>query len=139
MYSTILITLENSDYDRTILNHIEPLARLCGSRLILLHVADGWAARNFQHLKLQESDEIRDDREYLAKMEAELRAKGFEATSLLAMGDPAKEIIKAVSEQSVELLAMATHGHGLIGDVIYGSTADKVRHAVSVPVLFLKG
>jgi nucleotide-binding universal stress UspA family protein len=138
MYRHILIPVENSDADRTILEHIKPLARMCGSRITLVHVADGWVARNFETLDLQESDEMREDRKYLAAVEAELKADGFEVSSVLAMGEPPKEIIRLAAELNADLIAMATHGHKLIADIIHGTTADKVRHAVGIPVLLLK-
>ncbi|MDQ6861682.1 MAG: universal stress protein [Verrucomicrobiota bacterium] len=138
MYKRILIPVENRASDQTILRHIRGLAQLAKSELLLVHVADGWAARNFEHLKLQESEEIRSDREYLQTLENELRAEGFEASSVLAMGDPAAEIIKLAQTSGADLIAMATHGHRFIADVLYGSTADKVRHQVDVPVLLLK-
>ncbi len=138
MYKTILVPVENRETDQTILRHIRPLARLGKSKLVLVHVADGWAARNFDALKLQESEEMRHDREYLAALESELRAEGFETTSMLAMGDPPTEIIKLARTLSVDLIAMTTHGHRLLSDFLYGSTADKVRHEVDVPVLLLK-
>ena len=138
MYQTILIPVENRPADQTILKHIRVLARLAQSKLILVHVADGWAARNFERLKLQESDEIRQDREYLAKLEGELRGDGFEVSSVLEMGDPATQIIKLAKSAAVDLIAMSTHGHRFIGDILHGSTADKVRHHVEMPVLLLK-
>lgn len=138
MYKTILVPLENRESDRTILRHIRELAQLSKSRLMLVHVADGWAARNFDHLKLQESEEMRADRDYLAAVERELKADGFEVSSVLAMGDPASEIIKLARSAAVELIAMSTHGHKFIGDLLHGTTADKVRHNVDVPVLLLK-
>ena len=138
MYKTILVPVENRETDRTILEHIRPLARMTKSKLILVHVADGWAARNFDQLGLQESEEMKQDREYLQTVETELSAEGFEVTSVLAMGDPATEIIKLAEKAGAELIAMTTHGHRLIGDILYGSTADKVRHAVDIPVLLLK-
>ena len=67
-----------------------------------------------------------------------MRSEGFEVRSVLAMGEPATEIIKLARAEPVELIAMTTHGHGLVGDIVYGSTADKVRHNVDVPVLLLK-
>lgn len=138
MYQTILIPVENAETDQTILQHIRPLARLHGSKLLLMHVADGWAARNFEQLKLQESEEMKVDREYLAALQRELQGEGFEVNSVLAMGDPATEIIKLARSSSVELIAMSTHGHRFISDLLYGSTADKVRHSVDIPVLLLK-
>jgi len=138
MYKTILVPVENRESDQTILNHIRSLAKITGANLILLHVADGWAARNFESFNLQESEEMRTDREYLAKLEEELRSEGYETSAVLAMGDPATEIIKLARAQPVDLVAMTTHGHRLIGDFLHGSTADKVRHELNVPVLLLK-
>jgi nucleotide-binding universal stress UspA family protein len=138
MYKTILVPVENRETDQTILRHIRPLARLTHAKLMLVHVADGWAARNYEELKLQESEEMRRDRAYLADLERELRDEGFEVSSVLAMGEPSTEIIKLARSQPVELIAMSTHGHRFISDLLYGSTADKVRHSVDIPVLLLK-
>jgi nucleotide-binding universal stress UspA family protein len=138
MYKTILVPVENRETDQTILKHIRPLARLANSKLMLVHVADGWVARNYENFKLQESEEMKEDRAYLANLERELQAEGFEVSSILAMGEPAEEIIKLARTQPVELIAMSTHGHRFISDLLYGSTADKVRHHVDVPVLLLK-
>ena len=138
MYKTILIPVENESSDRTILDHVRTLAKLTGARLLLLHVADGWAARHFNDLELQESEEMKADRAYLAGLENELRAAGFTADFVLACGDPATEIVKLSRERQVDLIAMSTHGHRFLGDLIHGTTADKVRHQVDVPVLLLK-
>jgi len=138
MYKTILVPVENRETDQTILKHIRPLARLTNAKLMLVHVADGWAARNYETLKLQESEEMKEDRAYLANLERELQAEGFEVSSILAMGEPSTEIIKLARSEPVELIAMSTHGHRFISDVLYGSTADRVRHNVDIPVLLLR-
>jgi nucleotide-binding universal stress UspA family protein len=138
MYRKILIPVENRETDRTILHHIRALARLTKAKLLLVHVADGWAARNYEQLKLQESEEMRHDRDYLENLEKELRSEGFEVSSLLAMGEPSTEIIKLAKTSGADLIAMTTHGHRFINDFLRGATADKVRHAVDVPVLLLK-
>ena len=138
MYKTILVPVENRETDQTILQHIRPLARLTNAKLMLVHVADGWVARNYEQFKLQESEEMKHDREYLAHSRAELRAEGFEVQPVLAMGDPATEIIKLARAEPVDLIAMTTHGHRFMSDLLYGSTADKVRHSVDIPVLLLK-
>jgi nucleotide-binding universal stress UspA family protein len=138
MYKTILIPVENRETDQTILRHIRPLARLTNAKLMLVHVADGWVARNYEQLKLRESEEMKRDREYLLGLERELQAEGFEVNSVLAMGEPSTEIIKLAQTEPVELIAMTTHGHRFISDLLYGSTADKVRHNVDIPVLLLK-
>ncbi len=138
MYKSILIPLENSTVDRAILEHVRGLARMTGARLILMHVADGWVARNYNLLQLQESEEMKADRAYLEEQARILRAEGFQVEPMLALGDPAKEIIELAHKTGADLIAMSTHGHRFISDLLYGSTADKVRHCVDVPVLLLK-
>ncbi len=138
MYKHILIPLENSDADETILGHVKLLARMTGARLLLVHVSDGWVARNFNQLKLAESEEMKDDRAYLEKRSRELVGEGFSCDAVLALGEPSDEIIKLAREKHVDLIAMTTHGHRLISDILHGATADKVRHEVDVPVLLLK-
>jgi nucleotide-binding universal stress UspA family protein len=138
MYHKILIPLENSKADKAILEHIRPLAKLHGSSLLLMHVADGWVARNYEQLKLAESEEMRTDRAYLESVTQTLRTEGFDVDHVLAMGEPSDEIVKFVRKHHVDLIAMSTHGHRFISDLLYGSTADKVRHLVDVPVLLLK-
>jgi nucleotide-binding universal stress UspA family protein len=138
MYRRILVAIENSAADRTILTHVTELARLTGAELLLVHVADGWAARYFDQLKLRESEEIKSDREYLDRLRADLVGRGFTVDARLAMGDPATELIKVAAEQDVDLIAMSTHGHRFLSDVVHGTTADRVRHLVKIPVLLLR-
>ena len=138
MYNTILVPVENRESDQTILRHIRSLAKLTDAKLTLLHVADGWAARNYERFKLQESEEMKQDREYLSSLSSQLESEGYHVKTVLAMGDPATEIIKLAQEEQIDLIAMTTHGHRLLGDFLHGSTADKVRHQVDVPVLLLK-
>jgi nucleotide-binding universal stress UspA family protein len=138
MYKRILVAVENSNADRTILSHVSELARLTGAELLLVHVADGWAARNFDQLKLRESEEMRSDRAYLERIRADLVGSGLTVTTKLAMGDPATELIRTAEEQKVDLIAMSTHGHRFLSDIVLGATADKVRHLVKVPVLLLR-
>ena len=138
MYRRILVAIENSTADRTILTHVSELARLTGAQLLLVHVADGWAARNFNQLKLRESEEMKTDRAYLDEVRSGLEAQGFTVETRLAMGDPATELIKASKELGVDLIAMSTHGHRFLADLFLGATADRVRHLVTVPVLLLR-
>jgi nucleotide-binding universal stress UspA family protein len=138
MYHHILIPLENSSADATILTHIKPLARMTGARLLLVHVADGWVARNFNQLQLAESEEMKQDRAYLERRRSELAAEGFTCAAVLALGEPSDEIVKLAREKDIDLIAMTTHGHRFISDILYGATADKVRHAVDVPVLLVR-
>lgn len=138
MYKRILVAIENSDADRTILAHIRELARLTGGELLLVHVADGWAARHFDDLNLRESEEMRADREYLASIESTLRSEGFVVRTSLAKGDPATELIRVAEAEGSDLIAMSTHGHRFLADVVKGTTVDRVRHLVKIPVLLLR-
>ena len=138
MYRKILVALENSRADHSLLPHVTELARRLGSELLLVHVADGWVARNFTQLKLAESDEMKADRAYLEKTADELRAKKLIVTAHLALGDPATEILKTAAVEHCDLIAMTSHGHRLIGDLIYGSTIHEVRHRTAIPVLLVR-
>jgi manganese transport protein len=138
MYKKILITLENSPADETILQHIVEFAGHFDARLLLLHVADGWAARNFHQLKLAESEEMRDDRAYLEMVAVRLRQAGFTVDTELALGDPSSEILKAAEQGGCDLIAMAGHGHRFFGDLFHGSTITQVRHRTKLPMLVLR-
>ena len=138
MYKRILVPLENGPADGAILRHVSQLAKLLGSDVLLLHVADGWAARNMEQLNLRESQEMKDDRAYLERMADELRTSGVKAEALLAAGDPAKEIAAAAERENVDLIAMATHGHSLLGDVMHGTTATALRHVSRIPILMVR-
>ena len=136
MYKKILVALENGAADQRLLPHISQLARQVGAELLLLHVADGWAARNFEQLKLAESAEMKADTAYLETTAAQLRAAtGLHVDTLLALGNPPNEIVRIAAQSGCDLIALASHGHKLIGDIVYGSTIDKVRHDTAIPLL----
>jgi nucleotide-binding universal stress UspA family protein len=137
MYRKILVTLENGRTDSLLVPHVAKLAGVSGSELLLLHVADGWAARNFDQLKLAESEEMRADTAYLEKTAAELRAGGLQVNTILALGNPPSEIVKVAASTGCDLIAMASHGHKFIGDLLHGSTIDKVRHNTGIPLLVI--
>ena len=138
MYKRILVALENSAADQALLPHVTELARRLHSQLLLVHVADGWAARNFQHLKLAESEEMKADRAYLAETMENLKAQGISVMSHLALGDPPTEILRTAEKENCDLIAMTSHGHRLIGDLLFGSTIHEVRHKTSIPVLLVR-
>jgi nucleotide-binding universal stress UspA family protein len=139
MYRHVLVPLENTPYDQAILSHIRALATACRAKITLIHVADGFAARNLQSLKLRESEEMRVDREYLDRCAADLATASLDVDAILASGDPAGEICAAAVRESCDLIAMATHGHGFLNDVVRGSVANQVRHRSLVPVLLVRG
>lgn len=136
MYKTILVTVDGTPTDRAIIEHVKQLAKLSQGRVVLLHVADGWAVRTYGRDAV--SREIAEDTEYLKKVSSEFEASGISADAELAYGDPAKEIIRWVKQKGCDLVAMSTHGHRFFADLFLGTTASRVQHNVSVPVLLLR-
>lgn len=136
MYETILVTLDGTASDRAIIEHVKQLAKLAHSRLVLLHVADGWAARTYGPDAV--SPEIAEDTAYLEKVREEFQSAGIPTEADLAYGEPVKEIIKWVEQKGCDLVAMSTHGHRFLGDLFLGTTASRVQHSISVPVLLLR-
>lgn len=139
MYRRILVPLENSPYDQAIVAHVRELARFCGASLVLIHVADGWVARNMKQLDLRESEEMRDDLEYIERVASSLASDGLSAEAILAGGDPGREILAAAEREQCDLIAMSTHGHRFLNDLVRGSVANSVRHGASIPVLLVRG
>jgi len=138
MYQKILVALENGPADETILPHVAQLAQHFGSTLLLLHVADGWAARNYNKFELAESEEMKGDRAYLEETAAALRAQNLVVTTQLALGNPPTEILRAAAEEHCDLIAVTSHGHRLFGDLFHGSTITQVRHNTNIPLLVLR-
>jgi len=139
MYRRILVPVENSPYDEAIVDHVKVLAKMCHASVVLMHVADGWAARNAKQLDLRESEEMKQDREYLERLSEEFDKDGIENDSILAGGEPSREIVAAADRERCDLIAMSTHGHQFVKDVLYGSVANEVRHITRVPVLLVRG
>ena len=138
MYQKILVALENSPADKHLIPEVAALAKLMRSQLLLLHVADGWAARHFEDLKLAESEEMREDRSYLEGLAVQLRTEGLQVNTCLALGNPPDEILKTVDRESCDLIAMGTHGHRYLSDILHGSTIAEVRHKATVSLLLVR-
>jgi len=136
MYQEILVPLDASSCDAVIIDHIIALARFCKSRVTLLHVADGWAARQFGKDAI--SEEITEDTAYLQKVKAQFESAGIPTTAQLLYGDPKTEILKWIETNHCDLIAMSTHGHRFLGDFFLGATATHVQHRVDIPVLLIR-
>jgi len=136
MYQTILVTLDATSADRVILEHVKPLARSFHAKLVLLHVADGWTARTYGPNAV--SREVEEDLAYLEQVKQSLEDEGIAVDAELAYGNPATEIVNWVNKKHCDLIAMSTHGHRFFADLFLGTTAVKVQHQVSVPVLLLR-
>jgi len=137
MFKKILVALDNSPTDSAMLSPITELAKLHGAQLLLLHVSDGWVARNYHRFQLAESEEMKADRAYLEAIAHDLRSRGVQVEAHLALGEPALGILKTADHRGCDLIAMTTHGHRFFKDVLYGSTITQVRHQAKVPVLLM--
>jgi nucleotide-binding universal stress UspA family protein len=136
MYKIILVTLDGTSSDRAIIEHVKVLAKLAQSRVVLLHVADGWAARTYGADAV--SPEITEDTAYLKKIRTEFQSAGIPADAELAFGEPVPEIVKWIKKRGCDLVAMSTHGHRFLADLFLGTTASRVQHSIKVPVLLLR-
>lgn len=136
VYTHILVPVENSRYDETILTHIVPLAKVTGARVTIIHVADGFMARNID--RFPDSPEIQEDTKYLAQCREKLHAQDFIVEAVLEFGEPAHKILEYAEAHNCDLIAMATHGHRGLADVILGSVASTIRHRTGIPVLLVK-
>src|SRR5271169_6756674 len=97
MYDKILVTLDATPTDRAIIEHVKKLAKAMHSRVALLHVADGWAARTYGADAV--SPEVVEDNAYLTKVRSEFQSVGIHTDAELAYGEPADEIIKWVEKK----------------------------------------
>ena len=136
MYQTILITLDATPTDRVVIKHMKALAAIMKSRVVLLHVADGWAARTFGPDAV--SPEITEDTAYLQQVRKDFESAGIPADAFLAYGEPVTEIVRWVHEKHCDLVAMSTHGHRFLADIFLGATASRVQHSIDVPVLLIR-
>ncbi len=138
MYKKILVALENSRADQALIPHVTEFARQFKAELLLVHVADGWVARNFDKMQLAESEEMKEDLRYLERMAEDLRKKGAKVSIHLALGDPPKEILKTSTREHCDMIAMTMHGHRLLADLVLGSTIHVVRHKSRVPIFLAR-
>ncbi len=139
MFKKILVALDHSNADAALLPRVKELARLTGAEILLLHVSTGWAAQWQSNLNLSDSPEMEEDREYLKRLEQDLLAEGFRVFSRHAAGKPSDEILRSAREEGCDLIAMTTHGHRLLQDLIYGTTITRVRHESEVPIFLVRG
>ena len=139
MYKKILIPLDNSPTDKTILDHIKPLVRLTGAEILLVHVSDGYGARLQKELNLEDSEEIKEDRSYLGTQKRQLEKEGFRISTFLLRGEPSDEILSIAGKENCDLIAMSTHGHRFLKDILFGSVAESIRHRTNIPILMIRG
>lgn len=135
-YRKVLVPLDHSEADQEALGNALALARMYGSRLVLLHVEEGIPSQLFG--SLSSTAEIAEGQDYLANLVGSLRDKGVDVEVLVRHGkSPAREIATAVRDVKPDLVIMASHGHRGIKDLIFGTTINALRHRVKVPLLIV--
>jgi nucleotide-binding universal stress UspA family protein len=139
MYKKILIPLDRSAGDTKIIEHVIPLAHLCQASLTLVHVADGFVARHQDRMNLHDSPEILSDQKYLEECALQVQKTGVECFHFIERGDPTQKLLEVIEREKIDLITMATHGHGAVLDIILGSVADELRHRTTIPILMLRG
>ena len=138
MFKKILVALDHSKADDVLLPRVKDLEKLTQAEILLLHVSTGWAAQWQDNLNLSDSQEIKEDREFLEHVAEGLRGEGFRVTARHERGEPARAILKAARGEHCDLISMDTHGHRLISDLIHGTTITRVRHESTIPLFLVR-
>lgn len=131
VYKKILVTIDCSPVDDAILRHVSALARQNDAKVYLLHVVHSHTLDQDRVLREQAQLCLESDR-------AALQAQGVEAHTLIRSGEPDAEILDEIATADYDLVAMATHGHTFIGDLLFGSVSQSLKHKISIPLLLLK-
>jgi manganese transport protein len=135
--ATIGVALEHNPTDTEILNRALSLARPGETELVLLHVVDTPMTRIYGEETADR--ETRADRRYLSDVADALSNLGFDAVPVLLHGpDPAAAIVARLRTHPVDLLVVGSHGHGMVRDLLFGQTVDKVRHGLGIPMLIAR-
>jgi manganese transport protein len=133
------VALEHGQADAEIIGRALGLAQADNERpeLILLHVVD--TPITLVHGNDTADRETGADARYLAELVATLRERGFRARSVLLYGpDPAGQLVGYLRTDAVDLLVVGSHGHGLVRDLLFGQTVDRVRHGLEIPMLIAR-
>jgi manganese transport protein len=134
---TIGVALEHDQADAEILNRALSLAAPGKTRFVILHVVDTPMTQIYGEDTADR--ETGADRRYLSDVAHALTELGFEAQPVLLHGtDRAGQIVGHIKRHPVDLLVVGSHGHGLVRDLLYGQTVDKVRHGLDVPMLIAR-
>lgn len=134
VYRRILVPLDHSDRDRAAVAHAAAVARLHGATIHLLHVEEGATSQLYG--PIASDAEVHAGERYFHDILEALRREGLKAELIVAYGrNPRKEIVRAAREVNPDLVVMGAHGHTGFKDLIFGTTINGVRHAVTAPVL----
>lgn len=130
VYQNILITLDCSDVDDTIVRHILSLAQSEQASVVLVHVVHSHTLDQDRILKEKADLSIERHRQQFA-------AAGIPVTTKLLSGEPEAELVREIEAHPYDLVAMATHGHTYFSDLLLGSVSNHLKHNVKVPILLI--
>ncbi|MBI4495842.1 MAG: universal stress protein [Deltaproteobacteria bacterium] len=137
MFQKILVPLDGSKLAEGILPRVEWLAKIHDGEVALLRVALAHTFPGSDPVE-QQVQVVREAEEYLAKVEADLKAVGVRVSSVVRYGQDAQEIVSHARERNFDLIAMSTHGRTGLSQWVLGSVASKVIHAATVPILLCR-
>jgi nucleotide-binding universal stress UspA family protein len=130
VYKKILVTMDCSAVDDLIIEQVTALALQNRAEVSLLHVVHSHTLD--QDRVLRENAEI-----ILTSRRDMLRSQGIEVRVVIRSGEPDDEILKEIEENDYSLVAMATHGHSFIGDILFGSVSRTLKHKIRIPLLLV--
>lgn len=145
MYKKILVPLDGSPVAECVLPHIEAIALPAAADVELISIIEpvelptrGKIAISDEDLKEINNSVKKETHEYLDGIVERLKKAGIKADNVILCGKPAETLIEYVDDNHVDLIIMATHGRSGITRWFWGSVAEKVLRAVTVPVLLVK-
>lgn len=130
LYRKIMVALDCSPVDNTIIGHVKALAQQNDAQVYLMHVV---------HSHTLDQDRVLRE-ETLKSMEAYRKTfqdAGIEAEVIVRSGEPGPELLKQIEQSDYDLVAMATHGHSFLGDLLFGSVSRTLKHSISIPLLLV--
>lgn len=135
-FSRIVVAIDFSAIDSEVIRYALSLAHP-DTKLLIIHVVESVGAMVFG--KDTNDYEAIHDKKLLENYQLKIKSQGIETSVFLGFGNPKSLIPEKVNEFNADLLLMGAHGHKGLTDIIFGTTVDKVRHQVNIPVLLVKG
>ena len=122
--------MDCSSVDEAIIKHVSALALQNNAQVVLLHVVHSHTLD--QHRVLNEQAEVS-----LSTYHQLLKDQGIDTRIIIRSGEPDTEILAEIEGKDYDLVAMATHGHTFIGDILFGSVSDTLKHSIGIPLILI--
>jgi nucleotide-binding universal stress UspA family protein len=131
VYRNILVAIDCSPVDEAVIAAVSSLALQLGATVHLLHVVHSHTIDQDRILRTEALAT-------LDRYRQQMQSSGIDAGTVLRSGEPDREILNELENNSYDLLAMATHGHNLLGRILFGSVSRKLRQKITLPLLLIK-